>query len=96
MIKRAFTEHPASVGESYLEHMGMAFGFGAKMVVSGLACLLHGLFPFLFVTTGKRCIEDLHQRMVVCRDRRESAKQEMGAPEMSSIERDPSGMQAAE
>ena len=28
MIKRAFTEHPASVGESYFQHMGMAFGFG--------------------------------------------------------------------
>ncbi len=70
MIKRAFTEHPASVGESYVEHMGMAFGFGAKMVFSGLACLLHGIFPFLFTRTGRKCIEDLHFRMVSHRDRR--------------------------
>ena len=70
MIKQAFTEHPASVGESYVEHMGMAFGFGGKMVVSGLACLLHGIFPFLFTRTGRECIEQLHVRMVTHRDRR--------------------------
>lgn len=72
MIKRAFTEHPASVGESYFQHMGMAFGFGAKMVVSGIACLLHGIFPFLFTRTGRTCIEELHTRMVTHRDRRKS------------------------
>ena len=70
MIKRAFTEHPESVGESYAEHMGMAFGFGAKMVAAGLACLVHGIFPFLFKRTGRTCIEDLHVRMVMHRDRR--------------------------
>lgn len=74
MIKRAFTEHPASVGESYVQHMGMAFGFGGRMVVAGLACLLHGIFPFLFKCTGRRCIEDLHHRMVTHRDRRECAE----------------------
>ncbi len=70
MIKRAFTEHPASVGESYFQHMGMAFGFGAKMALSGIACLIHGVLPFLFVRTGRNCIEDLHRRMVTHRDRR--------------------------
>ena len=28
----SFTEHPASVGESYLEHMGVAFSFGGRML----------------------------------------------------------------
>ena len=70
MIKRAFTEHPASVGESYFQHMGMAFGFGAKMVGAGFACLMHGLFPFLFVCTGRKCIEELHHQMVAHRDKR--------------------------
>ena len=37
---RAFQDHPASVGESYLEHMGQAFSFGSAMVVSGIACLM--------------------------------------------------------
>ena len=62
--KLSFTEHPASVGESYVEHMGVAFSFGARMIVAGLACLLHGIFPFLFTKTGSRAIAELHERMV--------------------------------
>ncbi|HVP34413.1 MAG TPA: DUF6356 family protein [Steroidobacteraceae bacterium] len=64
---RAFTEHPASVGESYLEHLGRATGFGLRMVGAGLACLVHGFLPFLFVKTGSRTISDLNDRMVVNR-----------------------------
>lgn len=70
MIKRAFTEHPASVGESYFEHLGCALGFSLKMIGGGLACLLHGLFPFLFVRTGSKCIGELHHIMVTHRDKR--------------------------
>jgi len=70
MIKRAFTEHPASVGESYVAHMGCAFSFGASMIIGGLACLLHGLFPFAFTKSGSRRIETLYRRMVTHRDRR--------------------------
>ena len=64
---RAFTEHPASVGESYGEHLGRATYFGLRMLLAGMACLLHGLFPFLFVRTGSRAIGELHERMVVNR-----------------------------
>ena len=64
-----FKEHPASVGETYFEHMGMASSFGVRMVFAGTACLLHGLFPFLFVKTGSKAIADLHDRMVVKRHR---------------------------
>ncbi len=61
---RAFTEHPASVGESYGEHMGQAVCFGSRMVLAGLACLVHGVLPFLFVRTGSRTINELNERMV--------------------------------
>ena len=59
----SFTAHPASVGESYLEHLVMAVGFGLRMLWAGVACVLHGLFPFLFVTTGSDCIRGLHDEM---------------------------------
>ena len=62
-----FTEHPAAVGETYFEHMGMAFSFAFRMLGGGLACLLHGIFPFLFVTTGSQTIKRLHDRMVLSR-----------------------------
>ena len=69
-LMRAFTVHPASVGESYFAHMRAAFSFGATMIAAGLACLLHGVLPFAFVKTGSRAVQVLHTRMVTQRDRR--------------------------
>ncbi|MBM4191982.1 MAG: hypothetical protein FJ196_02825 [Gammaproteobacteria bacterium] len=66
---RAFTEHPATLGETYLGHLWQASGFGVRMVFGGIACLLHGLFPFLFVTTGSDAINGLHSKMVERRER---------------------------
>lgn len=66
-IRNPFTAHPASVGESYLEHLRSATGFGARMFFASIACLLHGLFPFAFEKTGSNCVRRLHQRMIVSR-----------------------------
>jgi hypothetical protein len=38
---RRFTDHPASVNETYFQHMAMAFGFGGRMLVGALASF-HG------------------------------------------------------
>ncbi len=85
MIKRAFTEHPASVGESYFGHLGCALGFSLKMIGGGIACLLHGLFPFLFVRTGSKCIDELHHSMVTHRDKRlHNARDELAAMDKTS------------
>jgi len=64
---RPFTEHPSSVGESYAEHCGTAVYFGTRMVLAGLACLVHGLLPFAFVRTGSRAIAELNERMITKR-----------------------------
>jgi hypothetical protein len=64
---RAFTEHPASVGETYTEHLGRAACFGARMMGAGIACLIHGLLPFLFVRTGSAAIAELNDRMLTNR-----------------------------
>lgn len=61
---RRFTDHPASVNETYLQHMGMAFGFGGRMLLGSLACFVHGLFPWLCLTRGSDTIRTLHHRMV--------------------------------
>ena len=66
---RAFSEHPASVGESYIQHLGQAACFGTRMVAAGIACLVHGLLPFLFVSTGSVAIRELNDRMAVNRRR---------------------------
>jgi hypothetical protein len=64
---RAFTEHPASVGETYTEHMARAGCFGLRMVGAGIACLVHAVLPFLFERTGSVAIAELNDRMVVNR-----------------------------
>ncbi len=66
-LAEVFTKHPESIGETYSQHLVHATGFGVRMVLGGLACILHGLFPFLFVKTGSKQIETLHGRMVVSR-----------------------------
>jgi hypothetical protein len=69
MIKRLFTDHPETVGETYWQHMGMAFSFAITMIAAGLACLVHAVFPFLCVKTGSKAITGLHDRMVTNRSR---------------------------
>ncbi len=58
-----FTEHPHSVGESYGAHARVAAGFGAAMVLAGLACLVHAVFPFLFARTGSSAIRRLNAKI---------------------------------
>ena len=55
-----FTAHPASVGETYAEHCRFAFRFGARMTAGGVAAMVHALFPFLFVTTASRALDELN------------------------------------
>ena len=67
LFRSIFIEHPASVDETYLQHFISALSFGTKMVVAGIACMVHGLLPALFVTRGSDTVCALHERMVVKR-----------------------------
>ena len=69
MTRVSLTEHPASVGETYAEHFTVATGFGLRMMGGGLACMVHGILPFLFTSTGSRTVQALHDRMVTNRRR---------------------------
>ena len=63
----SLTSHPATVGESYWQHMRVAAGFGARLIGAGLACLVHAVLPFAFVRTGSTTVVRLHERMVTSR-----------------------------
>lgn len=80
---RSFTEHPASVGESYGEHWTVAMGFGLRLLGASLACMIHAFLPSLFVRTGSQAIEQLHDRMVRNRQRHGDVKP-MGALQNST------------
>jgi Family of unknown function (DUF6356) len=66
-MQRLFSEHPASVGETYWEHLLRAGWFGVKMLVGAGACFIHAVLPFLFVKTGSATIQQLHTAMVTHR-----------------------------
>jgi Family of unknown function (DUF6356) len=67
VFRSLFIEHPASVNETYWEHLLSALSFGTKMLVAGVACMVHGLLPALFVTRGSDTVCALHERMVTKR-----------------------------
>jgi len=66
-LQRLFTEHPASVGETYWGHLLRASWFAGKMLLGAGACLTHAIFPFLFVKTGSQAITELYSAMVTHR-----------------------------
>lgn len=58
-----FHEHPASVGETYVQHLGFACYFSSRLLVAGLAALIHAFIPPLFESTASRIICELHERI---------------------------------
>lgn len=63
MIRRLFLDHPASVDESYSEHMRVAAGFGVAMMLGALACFAHALVPAVFKRTGSSTVKRLYAKL---------------------------------
>ena len=64
-----FSDHPASVGENYGQHLCSALKFSLYMAIGCAVCLCHALLPFLFERTGSKIIEKLHNKMIAHRSR---------------------------
>jgi hypothetical protein len=60
MITKLFTKHPHATGETYIEHQRFAASVGLKLLGAGAAAVIHGVCPFLFVSTAGRCVDTLH------------------------------------
>ncbi len=82
-LRSLFEDHPASVGETYWQHLASAWGFSWRMAVASLACLVHALLPFLFTKYGSETITQLYDRMVTNRHRNLAT-----APEKGPLERE--------
>jgi hypothetical protein len=63
MIAKLFTDHPRSLGETYSQHAKAAFSFGWRMMVGGLACMVHAVIPGLFAKTASRTVVQLDAEM---------------------------------
>lgn len=64
-----FAVHPATVGETYWQHLHFAARFGGKMALGACAALLHALLPFVCVTTAGRINDELTQMRASVRGR---------------------------
>ena len=66
-MKNIFTEHPKTVGESYMYHMFFAIKIGLKLILWGFVAIIHGVFPFIFKTYVSSRIKELHDDIFVNR-----------------------------
>ena len=74
-----FTRHPNAVGESYGQHFGVATTFGVTMILGGIGAILHGVFPWLFETTGSRTVTRLYRQIAGRGPAQQSADEWEGA-----------------
>ncbi len=58
-----FTSHPHSLGETYGQHFRYAMLTGLKITFAGLACIIHSIFPFMFITTASDSLKEIHQNI---------------------------------
>ena len=61
-----FTEHPHSLGESYITHLVCALKYGIRMYLTSFAVIIHAFFPFVFKDSGsslaKHICQDIDKR----------------------------------
>lgn len=63
LFQRAFTEHPRSVDETYMEHLIFALGFSGKLLLASAAALVHALIPAACEKTASTVVKQLYTRM---------------------------------
>ncbi len=62
-LRRLFIDHPASLGETYPEHMRASLSYAVPLLGAALAAFVHAALPFLFTTTASLTVKALHARM---------------------------------
>jgi Family of unknown function (DUF6356) len=67
MLRKLFLDHPASVGESYAQHFGVATRFGVILLWGGVRAVLHGFVPALCTTSGSETVVKLHEELIAKR-----------------------------
>lgn len=63
LFAKLFLDHPASVDESYVQHMRFAFGFAGTLALAAGAALVHAIIPALCKTTASTIVTRLHARL---------------------------------
>ena len=82
-----FSDHPRSVGETYLQHLAAALWFSLTMARAAICCFVHAFLPFLFTKTGSQYIERLYEAMVQARSSYSTRGSSATLPELTPTER---------
>lgn len=62
-LNALFVDHPKAVGETYLAHLAVSWRFSSRLLVAGLAGMIHGLVPGLFERTASTMVRKLHAQL---------------------------------
>ena len=63
LIAAVFLDHPATVNETYFQHMRFALTFAFWLTVAGTAALVHAVIPAACETTASRILRRLVAKM---------------------------------
>ena len=63
LVDRLLLAHPRTVGETYVEHAGIAGRFGATMVAGGIKCMVHAVLPSVFERSASDCVAALNREL---------------------------------
>jgi Family of unknown function (DUF6356) len=66
-LDRVFLAHPRTVGEGYLEHSAFALRIATRLLLAGMAALLHAVVPCLCETTASRIVLAMNADIVARR-----------------------------
>ena len=62
-LRRHFTEHPASVDESYFEHFKVAAHFAKELMGAAMCCAIHAVVPSMHTSTASTKVRALCDEM---------------------------------
>ena len=62
MIAKIFTDHPASVDETYFEHLAFASKFAITLMVAAGAAMIHAIIPCLCEKTASKSVARLYDK----------------------------------
>lgn len=55
-MKNCFTEHPHAMNETYWQHAWFSLKSAGRLLIAGVAAIVHAIFPFLFVYTASKLV----------------------------------------
>ena len=67
-ISDVFTRHPASVGQTWIQHGRFALAVSRTLTLAAVAAAVHALVPALCETTASRAVDRLHAQIHGFRD----------------------------